>query len=142
MSSRDASFRKACLGTLATVYDFEGPKIWKLLGRLTDQQRSLIEERLKVHSRELHKEGLVPGFRNEDAPAVMEEEVLPQHRASPPQRGAFGFAPSAANRSSPESRQLPAATNGRLMNPRAGGIPMLKNLGGIPRPGSSSPSQG
>ena len=37
--------------------------MWKWLGKLTDQQRSLIEERLKYTDKELAKQGLKPGFR-------------------------------------------------------------------------------
>ena len=39
--------------------------MWKWLGKLTDQQRSLIEERLKYTDKELAKQGLKPGFRCE-----------------------------------------------------------------------------
>jgi hypothetical protein len=40
--------------------------MWRWLGKLTDQQRSLIEERLKYTDKELAKQGLKPGFRREE----------------------------------------------------------------------------
>lgn len=40
--------RAAALGVMEVAYRQEGPAaLWKLVGRLSDQQRSLIEERLK-----------------------------------------------------------------------------------------------
>ena len=40
--------RAAALGVMEVAYRQEGPAaLWKLVGRLSDQQRSLVEERLK-----------------------------------------------------------------------------------------------
>jgi hypothetical protein len=41
------ALRKSALATMEVAYLFEGDGIWKLLGKLSDQQKSLIEERLK-----------------------------------------------------------------------------------------------
>jgi hypothetical protein len=45
VADRDKATRAAALGTLGVVYLQEGPAIWKGLGQLSDQQRSLIEVR-------------------------------------------------------------------------------------------------
>eukprot|EP00803_Ostreobium_quekettii_P007309 evm.model.scf_1455.1 EVM.evm.TU.scf_1455.1 scf_1455:6723-19697(-) len=66
VSERDKSLRAACLSTLAVIYDFESDNIWQHLGHLSDQQQSLIVERLKYRERELAKAGLTGGYRNED----------------------------------------------------------------------------
>lgn len=44
--------------------------IWPHLGRLNEQQKSLIEERLKGASARLAKQGLVPGYRKAEYAAV------------------------------------------------------------------------
>ena len=67
MSERDKSLRAACLSTLAIIYDFEADNIWQLLGRLTDQQQSLIVERLKYREKELAKCGVTGGYRGDNA---------------------------------------------------------------------------
>ncbi|GAX77872.1 hypothetical protein CEUSTIGMA_g5314.t1 [Chlamydomonas eustigma] len=63
VTERDNALRQAVLGTMEAVYCCEGDGMWKWLGKLTDQQRSLIEERLKYTDKELAKQGLQPGFR-------------------------------------------------------------------------------
>ena len=48
VTDRDRGVRAAALGVMEVAYRQEGPAaLWKLLGRLSDQQRSLVEERLK-----------------------------------------------------------------------------------------------
>jgi len=48
VTDRDKGVRAAALGVMEVAYRQEGPAaLWKLLGRVSDQQRSLIEERLK-----------------------------------------------------------------------------------------------
>lgn len=63
MADRDKALRAACLSTLTIVYDFEGSRIWKLLGKLSTQQKSLIEERFKTHHKYLMESGLSIGYR-------------------------------------------------------------------------------
>ena len=63
VADRDKAVRAASLSTLTVVYDFEGTRIWKLLGRITSQQKSLIEERFKAHHRTLTDKGLAVGHR-------------------------------------------------------------------------------
>lgn len=63
VSDRDKDIRAACLGTLEVVYCFEGDTTWALLGRLTDQQRSIVEERLKNVDKSLARQGLRAGYR-------------------------------------------------------------------------------
>ena len=45
--------------------------LWRLAGKLTDQQRSLIEERLKYTDKELSKKGLRAGFRSDYVSAAV-----------------------------------------------------------------------
>lgn len=48
VTDRDRGVRAAALGVMEVAYRQEGPAaLWKLVGRLSDQQRSLVEERLK-----------------------------------------------------------------------------------------------
>lgn len=48
VSDRDKSVRAAALGLLQMLYQLAGPsQTWDLLGKLTGQQHSLIEERFK-----------------------------------------------------------------------------------------------
>ena len=58
MSDRDKATRAAALGTLETVYMSEGPAIWSMLGRLTDQQQSLLEERFKYTDKQVQPGGI------------------------------------------------------------------------------------
>ncbi len=51
VSERDQATRGAALMALEAAYSQLGQDLWPLLGRLTDQQRSLIEERLKFADR-------------------------------------------------------------------------------------------
>jgi hypothetical protein len=43
---------------------------WALLGRLTDQQRSIIQERFKQTDKQLARQGLAAGYRAGEAPAA------------------------------------------------------------------------
>jgi hypothetical protein len=48
VTDKDRGVRAAALGVMEVAYRQEGPAaLWKLVGRLSDQQRSLVEERLK-----------------------------------------------------------------------------------------------
>ena len=48
VTDKDRGVRAAALGVMEVAYRQEGPAaLWKLVGRLSDQQHSLIEERLK-----------------------------------------------------------------------------------------------
>lgn len=53
VSDRDKATRAAALGTLELVYMSEGQAIWSMLGRLSDQQQSLLEERFKYTDRQV-----------------------------------------------------------------------------------------
>ena len=52
-SERDKATRAAALGTLEIGYKSEGQAIWSSLGRLSDQQQSLIEERFKYTDKQV-----------------------------------------------------------------------------------------
>lgn len=51
---------------MEVVYLQEGQAFWKMLGRITEQQRSLIEERLKYTDRDAVKRGLGPSASRND----------------------------------------------------------------------------
>ena len=53
VSDRDKATRAAALGTLEVAYLSEGQAIWSMLGRLSDQQHSLIEERFKYTDKQV-----------------------------------------------------------------------------------------
>ncbi len=53
VSDRDKATRAAALGTLEVVYMSEGQAIWSMLGRLSDQQQSLLEERFKYTDKQV-----------------------------------------------------------------------------------------
>ncbi|GAB2298703.1 Protein MICROTUBULE ORGANIZATION 1, variant 2 [Dionaea muscipula] len=54
-AERDGEIRKASLNTLATGYKILGEDIWRFLGKLTDAQRSMIDEKFKSKAREMDK---------------------------------------------------------------------------------------
>ncbi|KAL8152166.1 hypothetical protein V2J09_009926 [Rumex salicifolius] len=54
-AERDGDIRKAALNTLATGYKMLGEDIWRYLGKLTDAQRSMIDEKFKLKAREMDK---------------------------------------------------------------------------------------
>lgn len=54
--------------------------IWDYLGRLSDQQKSLIEERIKSTGNKLSRQGLQPGYKMAEyglAPAVGPSRFFP-----------------------------------------------------------------
>ena len=52
VSDRDKGVRAAALALLQTLYQLAGPsQTWDLLGKLTNQQQSLVEERFKHRER-------------------------------------------------------------------------------------------
>lgn len=54
-AERDGETRKAALNTLAIGYKILGDDIWKYLGRLTEAQRSMLDDRFKWKAREMDK---------------------------------------------------------------------------------------
>ncbi|MCD7457741.1 Protein MICROTUBULE ORGANIZATION 1 [Datura stramonium] len=54
-AERDGETRKAALNTLATGYKILGDDIWKYLGKLTEAQRSMLDDRFKWKAREMEK---------------------------------------------------------------------------------------
>ncbi|CAN1166552.1 Protein MOR1 [Linum perenne] len=71
-AERDGETRKAALNALATGYKFLGEDIWRYVGKLTDAQKSMLDDRFKWKVREMEKrrEGR-PG----DARAAMRRSV-------------------------------------------------------------------
>ncbi|KAF6163136.1 hypothetical protein GIB67_025000 [Kingdonia uniflora] len=54
-SERDGDLRKAALNTLAAAYKNLGDDIWRYVGKLTDAQKSMLDDRFKWKAREMDK---------------------------------------------------------------------------------------
>ncbi|KAK7391401.1 hypothetical protein VNO78_19817 [Psophocarpus tetragonolobus] len=54
-AERDGETRKAALNTLATGYKILGEDIWRFVGKLTDAQKSMLDDRFKWKVREMEK---------------------------------------------------------------------------------------
>lgn len=54
-AERDGEIRKAALNTLATGYKILGEDIWRYVGKLTDAQKSMLDDRFKWKAREMDK---------------------------------------------------------------------------------------
>ncbi|GAB4826923.1 Protein MICROTUBULE ORGANIZATION 1 [Ancistrocladus abbreviatus] len=54
-AERDGEIRKAALNTLATGYKIVGEDLWRYMGKLTDAQRCMIDEKFKSKAREMDK---------------------------------------------------------------------------------------
>ncbi|KAM7500819.1 hypothetical protein LguiA_025233 [Lonicera macranthoides] len=54
-AERDGDLRKAALNTLATGYKILGDDIWKYVGKLSEAQRSMLDDRFKWKAREMDK---------------------------------------------------------------------------------------
>ncbi|KAK1262104.1 Protein MOR1 [Acorus gramineus] len=54
-SERDGEVRKASLNTLATAYKNLGEDVWKYVGKLSDAQKSMLDDRFKWKAREMDK---------------------------------------------------------------------------------------
>ncbi|XP_038725142.1 protein MOR1-like isoform X2 [Tripterygium wilfordii] len=54
-AERDGEIRKAALNTLATGYKILGDDIWRYVGKLTDAQKSMLDDRFKWKVREMEK---------------------------------------------------------------------------------------
>ncbi|XP_058078323.1 protein MOR1 isoform X2 [Magnolia sinica] len=54
-SERDGEIRKAALNTLTTAYKNLGEDVWKYVGKLSDAQKSMLDDRFKWKAREMDK---------------------------------------------------------------------------------------
>ncbi|RHN39552.1 putative VHS domain-containing protein [Medicago truncatula] len=54
-AERDGDIRKAALNALATGYKILGEDIWRFVGKLTDAQKSMLDDRFKWKIREMEK---------------------------------------------------------------------------------------
>ncbi|XP_043808060.1 protein MOR1 isoform X2 [Manihot esculenta] len=54
-AERDGEIRKVALNTLATGYKILGEDIWRYVGKLTDAQKSMLDDRFKWKVREMEK---------------------------------------------------------------------------------------
>jgi hypothetical protein len=95
--------------------------MWRLLGKLTDQQKSLIEERLKYTDKELAKKGVRPGYRGAEHDVADDQTLGDQTHGG---GGASGhYSSSGGGAPPPSGRPAP-------LHPPAGGL----------LPGSGAPS--
>ncbi|PNH12606.1 Protein MOR1 [Tetrabaena socialis] len=105
VAERDTAVRAACLGVIEVVYCIEGTGIWEVLGRLSDQQKSLIEERIKAAGNRLARAGQQPGYKAAEYGLPVQEDVVPpspaaangapRRPASPMRRSGIGLGSSA-----------------------------------------------
>ncbi|KAG0539891.1 hypothetical protein BDA96_03G361300 [Sorghum bicolor] len=119
-AERDGEIRKAALNTLATAYKNLGDDVWRYVGKLSDAQRSMLDDRFKWKAREMDKrrEGR-PG----DARAALRRSVRENGSDTAEQSGEvvsrsvtgsmisrdFGYADAHMDRHM-VPRQIPAAT--------------------------------
>ncbi|KAF5193151.1 Mor1 [Thalictrum thalictroides] len=54
-SERDGEIRKAALSTLTIAYKNLGEDVWRYLGKLSDAQKSMIDEKFKLKARDMDK---------------------------------------------------------------------------------------
>ncbi|XP_024016718.1 protein MOR1 isoform X2 [Eutrema salsugineum] len=54
-AERDGELRKAALNTMATGYKILGEDIWRYVGKLTDAQKSMLDDRFKWKIKEMEK---------------------------------------------------------------------------------------
>ncbi|XP_073114484.1 protein MOR1 isoform X2 [Elaeis guineensis] len=54
-SERDGEIRKAALNTVATAYKNLGEDVWRYVGKLSDAQKSMLDDRFKWKAREMDK---------------------------------------------------------------------------------------
>ncbi|KAG6594399.1 Protein MOR1, partial [Cucurbita argyrosperma subsp. sororia] len=54
-AERDGEIRKAALNALATGYKILGEEVWRYVGKLTDAQKSMLDDRFKWKVREMEK---------------------------------------------------------------------------------------
>ncbi|KAJ6844297.1 protein MOR1-like [Iris pallida] len=54
-SERDGEIRKAALNTMATAYKNLGEDVWRYVGKLSDAQKSMLDDRFKWKAREMEK---------------------------------------------------------------------------------------
>eukprot|EP00898_Chlorokybus_atmophyticus_P007131 jgi/Chlat1/7419/Chrsp6S09189 len=93
VSERDTTLRNSALNTLAVVYKLAGDDVWKMLGKLSDSQRTTLEEKFKWAAKDMEKkrEGQPGDARN----------VVRQTGASSASLDAFGNSPIAVDTRQP-----------------------------------------
>ncbi|XP_038695975.1 protein MOR1-like [Tripterygium wilfordii] len=93
-AERDGEIRKAALNTLATGYKILGDDIWRYVGKLTDAQKSMLDDRFKWKVREMEKkrEGK-PG----EARAALRRSVRENGSDEPEQSGELSLSASGHN---------------------------------------------
>ncbi|PWA59320.1 ARM repeat superfamily protein [Artemisia annua] len=106
-SERDGDLRKAALNCLATGYKILGDDIWKNVGKLTEAQRSMLDEKFKWKFREMEKrrEGKPGEARaalrrsvRENGSDIAEQSGEVSRSISGPVGGRLAFAPTEPQR--------------------------------------------
>ncbi|KAG2491479.1 hypothetical protein HYH03_010264 [Edaphochlamys debaryana] len=128
VTERDTAVRAACLAVMEVIYCIEGQAVWDYLGRLTDQQKSLIEERIKAAGNRLARAGLAPGYKaaeyglpvQEDVP-VLPASTTPRRPASPLRRSGIGM--GAGMSASPAAPRAGAGILDSSMAARSAALP-------------------
>jgi hypothetical protein len=83
VTERDKAMRAAALAAVEALYLAEGPAVvWGQLGKLTDQQRSLIEERLKYTERAAARTGVPTGLTQRGEEEARSAPCLDRSRLS------------------------------------------------------------
>ncbi|KAG1659479.1 hypothetical protein FOA52_005506 [Chlamydomonas sp. UWO 241] len=139
VTERDGAVRQGVLMCIEAVYRIEGEDMWTLAGRLTEQQQSLMQERLKYTDRELAKAGLSPGIRVSAAGTLSGD--MDWEGAAPSPRPATPLGRSSANGAANGAR----AVGGRPASPSPGARgtrPPSPLRGGMTRTGSRPLSPG
>lgn len=131
VAERDASLRSSALSTLATIYFIIGEDVWRLAGRLTDAQRSLMEEKFKYKVKQLARKGITVGqktTRNGIGSAALQHDPLNEQEPQQPNFDRHGkFQPIGPVSATPNAKwHTPEATTVRYS---PSGEPLSHELG-------------
>ncbi|KAH7416157.1 hypothetical protein KP509_14G078100 [Ceratopteris richardii] len=121
-SERDGELRKSALQTLSIAYKILGDDIWRHVGKLSDAQRSMLDDKFKWKAREMEK-------RKEGRPG----EERAAMRRSVRENGLDAAEQSGAAMARPLSAAMPIQSTGRPNGMYEGGLePTFMNIGSIP----------
>eukprot|EP00198_Chlamydomonas_reinhardtii_P006227 XP_001695563.1 microtubule associated protein [Chlamydomonas reinhardtii] len=104
LESKNSKTRVVCMDEIAAIVDRNGPvlyciegaAIWEHLGRLTDQQKSLIEERIKAAGNRMARAGQVPGYKAAEYSLAPVQPSSPMQATAQPAAAAVDPAVAAA----------------------------------------------
>ncbi|KAJ3669121.1 hypothetical protein LUZ60_011071 [Juncus effusus] len=75
IAERDSELRKSALNTLAIAYENIGDDVWMYIGKVADQQKSMIDERFKWKAREMKKKSSKKKPNETLSQAAIEEDM-------------------------------------------------------------------